>query len=107
MAQQPYLGPILTVCLWDSLIASLVFLLVVPALAIFIHPLFLGAYLIDMPAVMIPVLVKSWRRGEVGRALISLPCFVALRLVNAVFMIRAFWAEFAMGHTLRTYEKGH
>ena len=107
MARQPYLGQILTVCLWDSLVASFVFLFVIPLLALFVHPLFLAAYLIDMPAVMVPVLVKSYQRGEVGRALLSLPCFVVIRLVNSVFMLRAFWNEFLMGRALLTYEKGH
>ena len=83
------------------------FLFVIPLLALFVHPLFLAAYLIDMPAVMVPVLVKSYQRGEVGRALLSLPCFVVIRLVNSVFMLRAFWNEFLMGRALLTYEKGH
>jgi hypothetical protein len=30
-----------------------------------------------------------------------------LRLVNTVFFLRAAWAEWVLGRSFRTYEKGH
>ena len=44
-----------------------------------VSPLFVLAYLFDIPAVMVPVLVKAWQRGEVRRALASMPGFLVLR----------------------------
>lgn len=107
VARQSYLGPILTVCLWDAVVASLVFLVGIPLLAMLVHPLFLAVYLVDLPAVVVPVIATGLRRGEAGRVLASLPAFIVLRLVNSVFMLRAFWSEFVLGRTLLVYEKGH
>ena len=104
---QPYLRSILAVGLWDATMASLAYLLLLPLAAIFIHPLFLLGYVIDLPAVAVPVIVKGIQRGELGRVLLSLPCFVPIRLVNAVFMLRAVWSELVLGRSLLVYEKGH
>jgi hypothetical protein len=39
--------------------------------------------------------------------LVSLPCFLLTRMVNAVLMLKGVWAEFVMGRPLLVYEKGH
>jgi poly-beta-1,6-N-acetyl-D-glucosamine synthase len=104
---QPYLRTILVVAAWDAFVASVVFLVVVPVLAIAVHPIFLIFYGIDLPAVAVPVLVKGWQRGEVKRVLASLPSFFVLRLVNSVFLLRAAWQELVLRKSLKVYEKGH
>ena len=50
--------------------ASLAFLVAVPLLSVFVSPLFLLVYLLDLPAVLVPVLFKSApaRRGGAGGA---------------------------------------
>ncbi|HEX2727967.1 MAG TPA: glycosyltransferase family 2 protein, partial [Beijerinckiaceae bacterium] len=103
----PYLRSILAVGLWDATIASLAYLILLPLLAVLIHPLFLLGYLIDLPAVAIPVIAKGIERGELGRVLLSLPCFLILRLVNSAYMLRAVWSELVVGRSLLVYEKGH
>lgn len=103
----PYLRSVLAVGMWDATVASLAYLAVLPLLAIFVHPLFLLGYVIDLPAVAVPVIAKGIERGELGRVLLSLPCFLVMRLVNSVFMLRAIWSEFVLGRTLLVYEKGH
>lgn len=105
--EQPYLRSVVAVGVWDATVASLAYLVLLPLLAILVHPLFLLGYIIDLPAVAVPVIAQGIRRREVGRVLLSLPCFLAMRLVNAVFMLRAVWAEMVMGRPLLVYEKGH
>lgn len=102
-----YLRSIVAVAFWDALLASLAYLVLIPALAIAIDPLILIAYLIDAPVVMVPVLWQAAERGEVRRALASLPSFFVLRVVNAAFMLKALWDEFVAGRPLLVYEKGH
>ncbi len=60
-----------------------------------------------MPAVAVPVIAKGIERGELGRVLLSLPCFLAIRLVNSIFMLRAMWSELVLGRRFLVYEKGH
>jgi biofilm PGA synthesis N-glycosyltransferase PgaC len=79
----------------------------IPFLAIFVQPLFLLGYLIDLPAIVVPVMYKAFQRKEVVRALASLPGFFVLRFVNAVFLLKALWLEFVMKRPLLVYEKGH
>lgn len=107
LLDEPYLRTMIAVSVWDAFIASAVFLLLLPILAIFVHPIFLLWYAIDLPAVAVPVLVKGYQRREVGRVLASLPSFFVLRLVNAVFLLRAAWQELIMRKPLLVYEKGH
>jgi len=76
-------------------------------LALLIHPLFLLGYIIDLPAVAVPVIAKGMQRGELGRVLGSLPCFILMRLVNAIFMLKALWFEVVLSRPLLVYEKGH
>ena len=104
---QPYLSAMVLIGLWDAVIASCVSLVVLPLLAILLHPAFLLGFFLDLPAIAVPVLTKAWQRSEMGNALISLPCFLVMRFVNAVFMIRAVWLECVVMRPLLVYEKGH
>jgi biofilm PGA synthesis N-glycosyltransferase PgaC len=108
MLEVPFLRTAIAVACWDAALASVIYLLLLPVLAItFSNPyLFLG-YVIDVPAVVIPVMIGAIPRGEARRALASLPSFFVLRTVNAVFFLSAIWNELVRGRTLRTYEKGH
>jgi poly-beta-1,6-N-acetyl-D-glucosamine synthase len=107
LVHQPYLRSIVMIGIWDATVASFVSLLVLPLLAIFVHPAFLLGLFLDLPAIAVPVLFKGWQRGEVGRVLLSLPCFMAMRIVNSIFMLRAVWLECVMMKPLLVYEKGH
>ena len=102
-----YLRSVVTVAFWDALLASLAYLVLIPVLAAVIDPVILLAYLIDAPVVIVPVLWQAAERGEVRRAMASLPSFFVLRVVNGVFMLRALWNEVVMGRSLLVYEKGH
>ena len=104
----PYLRSAVAVSLWDATLAAAVYLLLLPVLAIaFRNPWLLLGYVIDAPAVAVPVLVGAAKRGEVGKALASLPAFLVLRTVNALFFLRAAWSEWVMRRSFHTYEKGH
>jgi len=107
LLDEPYLRTMIAVSVWDAFIASAVFLVLLPLLAIFVSPWFLLGFALDLPAVAVPVLVKGYQRREVGRVLASLPSFFVLRLVNAVFLLRAAWQELIMRKPLLVYEKGH
>jgi hypothetical protein len=87
--------------------ASVAYLVIIPLLCNFASPLFLVAYLFGIPAVLLPVLIGAHRRGEVWRALRSVPGFFVLRLVNGLFMLRALFSEFVLKRSLHVYEKGH
>jgi biofilm PGA synthesis N-glycosyltransferase PgaC len=102
-----YLRSTVAVACWDALLASLAYLMLIPVMAIAVDPLFLLAYLVDAPVIMIPVLWQAAERGEVRRAAASLPGFFVLRVVNGVFMLRALWNELVAGRPLLVYEKGH
>ncbi|MBB6625732.1 glycosyltransferase [Nocardioides sp. KIGAM211] len=104
----PFLSTMVGVALVDAVVASLVFLVVIPVLAVVLgNPWFLLAYVIDLPAVLVPVLVRAWPRREVGRALASLPGFFVLRAVNGLYMLEAMWTEWVLRRPLLVYEKGH
>lgn len=103
----PFLRSTVAVAMWDAAFASLVFLFILPLLAIFVSPLFLLAYVFDVPALAVPVLYKAAQRGETFKALASLPGFLVLRHVNALFMVKALWMELVLNKPLRVYEKGH
>lgn len=103
-----YLRDMVTVALWDSVIASFVFLFILPIVLIWTQsPWFLLAYVVDAPAVLIPVLVGAIKRKELGRALISFPAYFILRIVNSMFVVEAFISEWLLKRRLTTYEKGH
>jgi poly-beta-1,6-N-acetyl-D-glucosamine synthase len=104
----PLLSTMVGVAMFDAVVATMLYLFVVPILAVVLGaPLLLLIYVLDMPAVMVPVLGKAWRRGEVGRALLSLPSFFVLRTVNGLFMLEALWSDVVRRRPLLVYEKGH
>jgi biofilm PGA synthesis N-glycosyltransferase PgaC len=104
----PYLRSAIAVATWDAVVASTVYLLVLPVLAIALgNPWLLLGYLIDAPALLVPVLVGAAPRREVGRALASYPSFFVLRSVNALFFVEAVWSEWILRRRFATYEKGH
>jgi cellulose synthase/poly-beta-1,6-N-acetylglucosamine synthase-like glycosyltransferase len=107
VTQVSYLRSLVAVAFWDATLAPLVYFLVLPLLAVLFSPLFLVGYVIDAPAVLVPVLVGARSRGEVGRALTSYPAFFVLRLLNAGIMLKAVFLELVMRRPLEVYEKGH
>jgi cellulose synthase/poly-beta-1,6-N-acetylglucosamine synthase-like glycosyltransferase len=104
----PFLRSAVAVAFWDATIAAAAYLVLLPILAVALaSPLVLLGYVIDAPAVLVPVLVGAARRREIRRALASLPAFFVLRTVNAIYFLRAVWSELVMGRSFHTYEKGH
>ena len=102
-----YLRSILAVALWDAAVAPLFYFFVLPLMAAFVSPWFLLGYVVDAPAVMVPVMVGAAQRGELMRAACSLPAFFVLRMVNGALMLKALWLEFVMRKPFLVYEKGH
>jgi biofilm PGA synthesis N-glycosyltransferase PgaC len=102
-----YLRSLVAIACYDALIASFAFLVLLPVLAILVSPWFLLGYVLDAPAVIIPVALAGAHRGELRRALASFPCFYVLRMLNAVMMLKAIWLEGPMRRPLLVYEKGH
>ncbi len=107
LLRHSYLSSIVAVALWDSIVASLCYLTLLPVLVITVHPLFLLGYIVDAPAVAVPILIKGFQRRETMKVLASLPCFFVLRIVNSIFMLKALWLEVIMKNHLMIYEKGH
>jgi len=108
LLEVPYLRSAVTVALWDAVVASLAFLVLIPLLALLLQtPWVLLAYLIDAPAIIVPLLAGAIPRREVGRMLASLPAFFVLRLVNALFFLEAVWSEWVLRRRTRVYHKGH
>jgi len=106
--QVPYLRSTVAVALWDAVMASVGYLLIVPLLTLlFMNPLFLLAYVLDAPVVIIPVLLAAGGNRKVGEVLASLPAFFVLRTVNSVFILEALWSEVVRRRPLLVYEKGH
>jgi biofilm PGA synthesis N-glycosyltransferase PgaC len=104
----PFLRNAVAVSLWDAIIASIVYLILLPVIALVTrNPWFLLGYVIDVPAILVPVLAAAAPRREVLRALASVPAFFVLRTVNALFFLRAAWAELILGRRFHVYEKGH
>src|SRR6266446_3789733 len=104
----PYLRSAVAVAFWDATIAAAVYLVLLPVLALLLaRPWILIGYVIDAPAVIVPVLAGAARRREIRRAIASIPAFFVLRTVNAVFFLRAVCAELLLGRSLHVYEKGH
>jgi biofilm PGA synthesis N-glycosyltransferase PgaC len=104
----PYLRTFVAVSLWDAVIASFAYLILLPFLAILQSNLIiLLVYIIDIPVVMVPVLLKARERKEVRKALASIPSFFVLRTVNALFILEALFSEILLNKKFQTYEKGH
>jgi len=103
-----YLNLMVTVALWDAVVASIFYLLLLPVLSIlFMNPYFLLGYVIDVPAVLVPTFYAAFKRKEALNLLISLPAFFVIRAVNSIFMLEAIWSEMIMRRTFKVYEKGH
>jgi biofilm PGA synthesis N-glycosyltransferase PgaC len=80
--------------LWDSTVALVAYLAVIPALTVALgHPWPLLLYVIDLPAFAVPVLVGAHRRGETRRALTSLPAFAVYRMVSTFAFAGVVWSE--------------
>ncbi len=107
VARTGYLRSVVAVAFWDATMAPLVYFLFLPLLSILVSPLFLIGYVIDAPAVLVPVLAGALRRGEPGRALLSYPAFFVLRLLNAAMMLKAIFMELVLRRPFLVYEKGH
>lgn len=108
LIKRPYLGSIITVGMWDGIIASFSYLFLIPLSAVLLQtPIVLLAYVIDAPLILIPVLLKGIGRRESIRVLTSFPSYFVLRLVNAWSMLEASWSELILGRRLTEYEKGH
>jgi biofilm PGA synthesis N-glycosyltransferase PgaC len=108
LLEVPYLRSAVAVITWDAVIAAIVFLFILPLLALILQkPWLLVGYIIDIPALLIPVVAGAWSRNEIGRALSSLPAFFVLRVVNAAFFLEAAWSEWGRRRSFKVYEKGH
>ena len=104
----PFLRHAVAVAFWDAVVAAVAYLFALPLLALALrNPWLLIGYVIDVPAVAVPVLIGAAQRRELRRALVSLPAFFVLRTVNAMFFLRAAWLELVMKRSFTTYEKGH
>jgi cellulose synthase/poly-beta-1,6-N-acetylglucosamine synthase-like glycosyltransferase len=104
----PFLRHAVAVAFWDAIVAAAAYLFLLPLVALATgNPWLLLGYVIDIPAVAVPVLAGAIQRREVRRALASLPAFFVLRTVNAVYFLRAAWLELVMQRRFDTYEKGH
>jgi biofilm PGA synthesis N-glycosyltransferase PgaC len=108
LLQVPYLRSAVGVALWDAVVASFLYLILLPMVAAVLGaPLLLIGYAIDAPVILVPVLAGAAPRRELRRALWSFPTFFVLRTVNAVFFLEAVWSEVVRGRRLLVYEKGH
>jgi poly-beta-1,6-N-acetyl-D-glucosamine synthase len=103
-----FLRSVIAVALWESTAASLIYLGVLPLTALLLRkPLILLIYVLDAPALMVPVLSQAAARNEFWKALASIPAFFVVRVVNCVFVLEAIWSEILMRRPLLVYEKGH
>jgi biofilm PGA synthesis N-glycosyltransferase PgaC len=103
-----YLRSAVAVAFWDATFASLAYLILIPLLTlVFMSPLFLLGYVLDAPAILVPVAFAAFKHKQLGRALASLPAFFVLRVVNGLFLLEALWNELLVGRPLLVYEKGH
>jgi biofilm PGA synthesis N-glycosyltransferase PgaC len=104
----PFLRSVIGVALWESTVASIIYLGVIPISAILLrNPLILLVYVLDAPALMAPVLTQAAQRNEFWRALASIPAFFVLRVINCIFVLEAIWSELIVRRPLLVYEKGH
>jgi biofilm PGA synthesis N-glycosyltransferase PgaC len=103
-----FLRSLIGVAMWESTIASVIYLVVVPLTILWSRNLLLLlVYVLDAPALMVPVLTEAAERGEFWLALASIPSFFVLRIVNSLFILEAVWSEMIMRRPLLVYEKGH
>jgi cellulose synthase/poly-beta-1,6-N-acetylglucosamine synthase-like glycosyltransferase len=103
-----FLRSTISVALWESTVASIIYLGVVPLTVLWSrNPLLLLVYVLDAPALMVPVLAQAAARKEFWRALASIPSFFVVRVVNCVFVLEAIWSEWIIRRPFLVYEKGH
>jgi poly-beta-1,6-N-acetyl-D-glucosamine synthase len=103
-----FLRSVIGVAMWESTVASIIYLLIVPLMVILRQqPLLLLVYVLDAPALMVPVLWEAAKRNEFWKALASIPSFFVLRVVNSVFVLEAIWSELIVKRQFLVYEKGH
>jgi hypothetical protein len=97
-----------TVAILDGLLAGLLYLIVMPLLAV-VHGwrYVMAVHLVDLLLIAIPVLGMGCRLGMLRQALASLPMVFILRWLNAFYFWRAVVLEWVFGHPLRVFEKGH
>ena len=108
LLQIGFLRSVIGVALWESTVASVIYLGVVPLTALLTgNPLVLIVYVLDAPALMVPVLMQASKRREFWKAFASIPSFFVLRVINCVFVLEAIWSELIIGRRLAVYEKGH
>jgi cellulose synthase/poly-beta-1,6-N-acetylglucosamine synthase-like glycosyltransferase len=108
LLQIGFLRSVIAVALWESTVASLVYLGILPITAILLKkPILLLVYVLDAPALMVPVLAQAASRKELWRAITSIPAFFVLRVVNCAFVLEAIWSEMVVRRPLLVYEKGH
>ncbi len=108
LLEVPFLRSAVAVAFWDASFASFVYLFLIPLLALgFQSPWLLLGYVIDAPAILIPVLAGALPRREGFKALASFPAFMVLRVVNAAYFLNAFVREVILRKSFRVYEKGH
>ncbi len=103
----PLLRNMVAVAVMDSVFASFVYLFLLPILALFWNPLLWLGYFIDVPGLAVPVIYTAYKRGETWQAIASLPSFMVLRIVNAMFTFLAVWNEWVLRKRFNVYEKGH
>jgi poly-beta-1,6-N-acetyl-D-glucosamine synthase len=103
-----FLRSVIGVALWESTVASMIYLGVVPFTVLWYRkPILLLIYILDAPALMVPVLAQGASRKEFWRAFVSIPSFFVLRVVNSVFVLEAIWSEWIVKRPFLVYEKGH
>jgi poly-beta-1,6-N-acetyl-D-glucosamine synthase len=107
VARIPYLRLAVAVGLWDAVMAPLVYFLMLPFFAVLLSPYWLIGWVIDAPALLVPVLFGALHRRELGRALLSCPAVFVLRMLNSVEFAKALWLELVMRRPLKVFEKGH
>jgi len=105
--EQPYLRTYVAVMLWDAVVTGFLLLVALPALSVLVNPFFLLGYVLDVPVIAVPVLLAGLKRREFGRALLSLPAYPVIRMVNTVSLLKASWLELVAKRSLQIYEKGH
>lgn len=104
----PYLRSAVAVSVWDATLAAAIYLVLLPVIALVTGDArWLLGYVLDLPVLLVPVLIGAIPRGEGLRALASMPAFVVLRTVNALFFLRAAVSEWVLRRPFHVYEKGH
>jgi cellulose synthase/poly-beta-1,6-N-acetylglucosamine synthase-like glycosyltransferase len=103
-----FLRSLIGVAMWESTVASIIYLGVVPLTILWSRNLLLLlVYVLDAPALMVPVLSQAAEREEFWLAFASIPAFFVLRVVNSVFVLEAIWSELIVKRQFLLYEKGH